>query len=212
MRPPRSVTDYLSEQKKSYIKAFQTNLDYPVGVQNPPLCERSFTAMATWKWASPPGINSFIRTIAGNMKEYWVRIPWQGYRTSFLSYLENEEGIKSSLIPRDLEVDHLLNAAFAMRHGLQYVRVDLVPRKFNGDYGWAIERKLTKAEAGSKNQYVLDYVILMKVLNIEPPVNPEDYLRRREQIISHLVSQGVDTKAMVTMGLDEMFRLWDLAK
>jgi hypothetical protein len=211
MRPPRSVTDYLSEQKKSYIKAFQTPADYPVGVQNAPQCERSFTAMATWKWTSSLSTNSFIRTIAGNTKEYWARIPWQGYRTGFLSYLESEESINSSLIPLDLEADHLLNAAFAMRHGLQYVRMDLVPRKFNGDYGWAIERKLTKAEAGSKTQYLIDYVILMKVLNIEPPVSPEDYLHRREQIISHLVSQGVDRKEIVTSGLDGMFRLWDLA-
>jgi len=211
MRPPRSLADYLSEQKKAYIKAFQTHLDYPVGVQNAPQCERSLTSIATWKWTSPSHTNSFIRTIGGNKKEYWARIPWQGYREGFLLYLESEEGLRRTQIPPDLEADHLLNAAFAMRHGIQYVRMDLVPRKFNGDYGWAIERKLTKAESGGKTQYVLDYVILMKVLNVEPPVSPEDYLRRREQIISQLVSKGVDNKAMVTMGVDEMFKLWDLA-
>ncbi len=98
-----------------------------------------------------------------------------------------------------------------MRHGLQYVRMELVPRKFNGDYGWAIERRLTKAEAGDKTQYLLDYVILMKVLKIAPPESPQDYLYRREQIISRLVSEGVESKAVVTSGLDGMFKLWDLA-
>jgi len=211
MRPPRNLIDYQTEQKRAFIKAFHDPADYPVGVQNPPLCERSLTAIATWKWTSPSHTNSFIRTIGGNKNEYWARIPWQGYRDGFLSYLESEEGVRSNQIPPDLEADHLLNKAFAMRHGLQYVRMELVPRKFNRDYGWAIEKRLTKAQAADKTQYLLDYVILMKMLNIAPPESPADYLQRRQQIISSLVGQGVDTKEIVTSGLDGMFKLWDLA-
>ena len=211
MRPPRNLADYQTEQRKTFISAFHDPANYPVGVQNPPQCERGLTSIATWKWTSPSHTNSFIRTIGGNKKEYWARIPWQEYREGFLSYLESEEGLRRTQIPPDLEADHLLNKAFAMRHGLQYVRMEIVPRKFNGDYGWAIERKLTKAESGGKTQYLLDYVILMKVLNIAPPKSPADYLQRREQIISQLVSKGVDNKAIVTTGLDGMFKLWDLA-
>src|SRR5271170_1033261 len=106
MRPPRNLTDYLTEQKKAFIKAFQDPANYPVGVLNAPQCERSLTAIATWKWTSPSSTNSFIRAIGGNKKEYWARIPWQGYREGFLSYLESEEGIRRTQIPPDLEADH----------------------------------------------------------------------------------------------------------
>jgi hypothetical protein len=43
----------------------------------------------------------------------------------------------------------------------------LVEGEINMDYGRRIEKKLTQSNAQDKSQYLFDYIVLMKALNIK---------------------------------------------
>jgi hypothetical protein len=206
----RNVLAYLSEQKRDFIKAFQQPAAYPVGVQHPAQSSRSHP-VASWSWdRGASGQNAFIRTVEASHKEYWARLGFGGYRDGFLSFLEREQGVAKSNIPSQLHADHLLNSGFALRRGLMYVRLALVEGEINVGYGRKIEKNLTRSEAQNKSQYLFDYIVLMKALNIEPPRDPEDFRRRREEIASRIVSEGAEKRELVLEGLDGTFKLWDV--
>jgi len=185
----KTVEAFRQEQKADFIRAFQNPAAYPVGVQFPTQTIRNFP-VAIWKW--DPKVSdqkAFIRTVEGNHTEYWARInnfEAKACRSAFLSFLETEHGVPSATIPSFLNADHLLNKAFALRHGLSYVRMALVEGEINSGYGGKIERNLTQAQASSKSQYVFDSIVLMKALHIQPPKDPDDYRERREMIASRM--------------------------
>lgn len=206
----RSVFAYLQEQKRDFIRAFRQPAAHPVGVQHPAQSSRIYP-VAAWSWDSgTSGENAFIRTVEASHKEFWVRLGFAGYRSAFLSFLERGEGVLKSGIPSQLHADHLLNSGFALRRGLRYVRMALVEGEINMDYGRKIEKKLTQSNAQDKSQYLFDYIVLMKALNIKPPSDPENYFRRREEIASRIVSECAEKRELVLEGLDGTFNLWDV--
>lgn len=210
MVPQRCVHAYLAEQKQDFIRAFHQPTVYPVGVQNPAQTARSFPS-ASWNWdPAIAGQRAFIRTVAPSHKEYWAHVSFGDYRPAFLSFLEAEQGVKSSAVPQHLHADHLLNKAFALRRGLGYVRMALVEGEYNVGYGRKIEKNITQTHATDKSQYLMDYIILMKVLNIKPPADREDYRRRREKIAARLAAEGAEKSDLALQGMDGIFKLWDV--
>jgi hypothetical protein len=143
-------------------------------------------------------------------KEYWARLGFPGHPDGFLSFLEREQGVTKSNIPLQLRADHLLNSGFALRRRLEYVRLALVEGEINVGFGRKIEKNLTRSEAQNQSQYLFDYIVLMKALHIEPSRDPEDFRRRRDEIASRIVSEGVEKRELVLEGLDGTFKLWDV--
>ena len=151
----RNVLAYLSEQKRDFIRAFQQPTAYPVGVQHPAQSSRSHPS-ASWSWDREVSEqNALIRTVEAYHKEYWARLGFRGYRDGFLSFLEREQGVRKSSIPSQLHADHLLNRGFALRRGLQYVRLALVEREINVGYGRKIEKNLTRSEVQTSHSIFL---------------------------------------------------------
>jgi len=208
----RSALAYLPEQKRDFIRAFQQPAAYPVGVQHPTQSARSVPVVATWRWdPAIRGQKAFIRTVGGTHTEYWAHVDFdRGYRDGFLSFLESEKGVTRASVPSTLHADHLLNKAFALRHGLGYVRMALVEGEFNMDYGRKIEKNLTQSQARDNSQYLFDYIVLMKALHIKPPTDPDDYRTRREDIASYLEAAGAEKRELALQGMDGIFKLWDV--
>jgi len=205
----KSLFTYLAQQKQDFIKAYHEPAGYPVGVQDPTQTACSFAVAAAWSWDSAvDGKQAFIRTVASRDKEYWVSVDLRAYREPFLAFLGREFGVPRATIPGALHADHLLNAAFARRHGLRYVRMALVWEGYNVGYGTKIEKNLTQSLASDKRMYLFDYIILLKVLNIPPPSDKNNYLRRREAIASRLAAELGERRDLILQGMDGFFKLW----
>jgi len=80
--------------------------------------------------------------------------------------------------------------------------------EYNISFGSKIEKNLTKEDAHGKRMYLIDYIILMKVLNIPPPADYSDYQRRRLEIARRLASEGAETEELALLGMDGFFKLW----
>ena len=212
MTSPMTLDTYLQQQRQDFIDAFKHPAAYPVGVQDPAQTVGVFPPASTWNWdATVEGHKAFLRTVGGRAKEYWVTVSPdfdRRYREAFLAFLERERGVISASVPKALHADHVLNAAFARRHGLQYVRMALVWNTYNMSYGSKIEKNLTRADAHGKRMYLIDYIIFAKVLNIAPPVNYDDYRRRRREIARSIASTGVEAEELALRGMDGFFELW----
>lgn len=210
MATQQNLFAYLARQKQDFIKGFKEPAGYPVGVQDPAQTSRSLSVAATWCWDPAVPQNAFVRTVAGHDDEYWVRTDFQDYREAFLAFLGRRHGVARASVPGALHADHLLNKAFALRHGLRYVRMALVWADYNVGYGSKIEKNLTKSDAQGKPIYLIDYIILMKVLNIPAPIDANDYKRRREEIASRLEAEGAESRELALQGMDGFFKLWQV--
>jgi Lhr-like helicase len=150
----------------------------------------------------------FIRNV-DNEKEYWVHVDYRGYRNAFLDFLSTEYNLPKAEVPKDWEVDHLLNKAFARCRSVKYIRVVLIKHHFNNAYGRTIEKRLAREKANNKRMYLLDYFIMMKILNIPVPHDYHDYCQRRHEIAEQFVLAGVnDSIELTLLGLDGIFSLW----
>lgn len=106
-------------------------------------------------------------------------------------------------------MDHLLNKAFAQRHGLRFVRLALVPMAHNQGWGRKIEKALTQTMARDNSVYLFDYFIFMKVMNILPPADKADYEARRGAIARRLCADSGLSEKILLQGMDGMFlTLW----
>jgi hypothetical protein len=108
-------------------------------------------------------------------------------------------------------VDHVLNRAFARKHGLFFVRAALLPAACNRGYGRLMEKSFTRTDASSKSMYLLDYAVMMKILNIRPPLSREDFDAHRLEIAGAFVGAGfTGSTELALQGLDGLFSLWDV--
>jgi hypothetical protein len=104
----------------------------------------------------------------------------------------------------------MLNKAFAIKHGLKFVRMAIVPAAYNTGWGSKIEKAMTNILARDNSCYRLDCFIFMKVMNIVPPASDADYRARRVPIATQLSAEtGIPPNQMLTI-LDGMFQLWDV--
>jgi hypothetical protein len=107
----------------------------------------------------------------------------------------------------------MLNRAFARNHGIAFVRLALLGRDSNVSYGRLLERGLSKIKANSKPMYLIDFVIMMKLLDIPAPTSKQDYSVRRQKIAGTFVANGFEgSEELALQGLDGIFKLWSVLK
>lgn len=204
-----NLASYQLQQEQDFIRGFIDN--YPVGIRNTSILDFFMNPPATWKWDTAFGNQkAFIRTVQGQYKEYWIDVNEAEYRKAFKGFLQTEYQVPPASITPDLNVDHMLNKAFARQHGLQFVRLALVPREFNQGWGGKVEKLLTKMLARDNSAYRLDYFIFMKVVNILPPRDPADYQARRTILTQQISGKTGLNPTLVLEGMDGIFKLWDV--
>ena len=211
---PTTILDYLQAQKRDFVRAFNDPAAFPVGVGFPGQGALPGRPMA-WRWdESVPDHRAFVRTAPGTSAEYWVHVDLSGYRAAFLAFLAAEFALPSEAVLSHWHADHVLNRAFARRHGIAFVRMALVAAEFNTGHGRTIERGVTRMPASGKSMYLLDYYMMMKVLGIHPPSSEADYRARRVDIARRIVGEGVAVpESLVLEGLDGMFlALWPVLR
>jgi hypothetical protein len=149
----------------------------------------------------------------GAATEYWCDVASEDYRRLFLAFLSSEFGVDSSAVGGDLHVDHVLNRAFARKHGLTFVRMALLPGVDNTAYGRLLEKQFTGLQANSKSMYLMDASILMKLLGIQPPENEAAYKSRRRDIATAFVNAGYAGPVEGALReLDGLFKLWKVLR
>lgn len=197
---------YLQRQREQVVQAFNAPAAHPVGVRSP---AQTTTIGGRWQWdPAVPRQQAFVRHGQAGHAEYWVHVDFDGYRAAFLAWLAAEHAIAGT-VPTQLHVDHVLNRAFARRHGIFYVRMALLRGAYNTAHGRTLERALTHLAANSKSQYLIDFFMLMKLLGVDPPLNAADYRLRRERIVQEMLDAGVTgPRAALLQGLDGTFELW----
>jgi hypothetical protein len=204
------LTFFLAQQKQDFIRAF-LSAHYPVGIQNPSDLSRFMIPSATWRWDPAFATQkAFIRTVEGQHKEYWIDVNENRYRDAFKGFLQTEYNVPRESITQALHADHMLNKAFAQRHGLRFVRMAIVLMAYNQGWGGKIEKLLTRAMARDNSIYRFDYFIFMKVLNILPPADEADYRARRTAIAQQLCAETGLSISILLQGLDGIFTLWDV--
>ncbi len=208
---PLSPQQYYRQQTRAFVQAFDAVADHPIALQNPGQLGRLLHP-GTWTW--DPGVRvglAFVRSRSGAPKEYWVHVDCDTYRPAFLAFLESEVGLPRRDVETSWHVDHVLNAAFARKHGLAYVRVALVHQQFNTGYGRVIEKRFTRMPAAGKSMYLLDYLVMMKLLHVVPPRNKAEYTRRRREIAGDFLASGcAGPENLILAGLDGTLDLWDV--
>ncbi|OLS38890.1 hypothetical protein BTR22_04360 [Alkalihalophilus pseudofirmus] len=109
---------------------------------------------------------SYIVTTESGNYELFTKAKSPSYRKIFKRFIECKYS-KPFKIPKEIEVDHLYNKKRFPDH---YVRLLLLPRNINGDWGRFTERQLTFMEKvnGGKSEYYLDYLIFLKAVQYEP--------------------------------------------
>ena len=207
-----SAQHYYLQQTKEFMRAFNSPSEYPIALQHP---KQLADVGCGYTWAWDPEVSAgkaFVRSPCGGPKEYWVYIDWKkGYREGFLSFLEKQVGLPRSAVDSSWHVDHILNSAFARRHGLPYVRVALLYGKFNTGYGRLMEKRFTRIKANSKSVYLLDFLVMMKLLHISPPKNKAEYIQRRKEIAKVFINNGInESENLVLISLDAFFELWEV--
>jgi hypothetical protein len=202
------LATYLAQQKQDLVKAF-VNGHYPVGVRDTSVLSKFIVYNSTWQWnGKGGGSQGFVRTVEGGRKEYWVDVSDKGYRNGFKNFLHSEYKLPVESVTRDLHADHMLNKAFAAKHGMQYVRMAIVPSTYNQGWGGQIEKVLTNTLARDNSCYRLDYFIFMKVMNILPPADEADYRSRRTTIAKQIATDTALSLTETLQGMDGTFSLW----
>ena len=208
-----NAKEYMRQQTRDLMRALNDVGQHPVGVATP---EQTLQAgpLASWEWDSAGGGNkAFVRTRPSAPKEYWAHVDFDGYRAAFLSFLEREFALSASTVESSWHVDHMLNRAFARSHGIAFVRLALLGRDSNVSYGRLLESGFSKIKANSKPMYLIDFVIMMKLLDIPAPTSKQDYSARRQVIASTFVANGFEgSEELAMQGLDGMFALWSVLK
>lgn len=111
------------------------------------------------------GRKSYIVTTKEGSLELFTAASSKSYRNIFKRFIK--KNIKGSfVIPEDIEVDHLYNKKRFPNH---FVRLLLLPRKVNGEWGQYTEKQLTFMEKvlGKKTEYYLDYLIFLKAVQFK---------------------------------------------
>jgi hypothetical protein len=203
----------MQQQTRDLMRAFNQVAQHPVGVWDPGQTAQIGTP-SMWSWDTRVRAHrAFIRRLPGAQNEYWVHVDYDDYREKFLSFLDSEFGLPRSAIHGTWHADHTLNRAFARKHGISFVRMALLQAPANIDYGRLMEKSFTNTQANSKSMYLLDYAVMMKLLNVPPPLDQEDYTARREQIADTFLAAGFDgSRELVLQGMDGMFTLWDVIR
>jgi hypothetical protein len=158
---------------------------------------------------------AFTRRVhATGETEYWVHIDYTGYRRAFWRHLSTMHAIPETAITSDWQADHLLSRAYARKFGVQYVRMCLLTRKQNQDYGRKFERNMLAIPQSSRSVFLLDYLCVMKALGILIPQNRTDYEARKSSIAQALTKKGVvfPDKRGAEFELDAYFKWWDVIK
>ncbi|MBV8188319.1 MAG: hypothetical protein JO339_13845 [Alphaproteobacteria bacterium] len=205
------LAQFITEQRRAFISAFRS-ANYPVAIRGVDMLGRFLFPPATWQWDSSvgDGEEALVRTVQteqGEHKEFWID-PSRPYRNAFKSFLYREYGVPLENIPQSLHADHMFNKALAIKHGLQYVRMALVPGLYNSGWGGRIERMLTNMLSRDNSCYRLDCFIFMKVMNITPPADYADYQARRTPIAQQLSAETGIPADQLLMAMDGMFGLW----
>ncbi len=208
-----SLSAFLAAQEKAFAHAFDYVTDYPIGVRAPELARTSFSFSSTIQWdANSPARMVFSRT-GGVLRECWVHVDYGDYRPAFLKFLEREFGLAKREVPSAEHVDHVFNRGLARQAGLQYVRLALLRGYYNSKYGATIEKNLMREQHG-KSIYLMDGLILMKLLCIPVPASLKEFQEQRPHIVKRFVAAGVCTKeVLIEMALDGIVQLYSpLAK
>jgi hypothetical protein len=160
-----------------------------------------------WDQSVKPDTAAFVRLPMEGPKEYWVHVDLSGYRPAFKRFLSSHAGVPD--VPSSWHADHILNAALARKHRLSYIRLALVQQPFNVGYGALFEKRLTQMDANSKSMYLFDFLMMMKLLHIDPPRSEAEYARRKLDIAGSFVKHGfAGSRELLTSGLDGFFKSW----
>ena len=208
-----NVKEYLRVQTRDLMRALNEVGHHPVGVAAPEQTLQS-GPLASWEWDGVGGGNkAFVRTRPAAPKEYWVHVDFEGYRAAFLSFLDREFALSASAVESSWHVDHMLNRAFARNHGIAFVHLALLGRESNVSYGRLLESGLSRLRANCKPMYLIDFIIMMKLLDIPAPTSKQDYSARRQEIARTFVASGFEgSEDLALQGLDGMFTLWSVLK
>jgi hypothetical protein len=204
---PLTPQQYYVQQTANFMMAFNSVAEYPVAIQHPAQFSK-LVRPGAWQWdQSVPPHAAFVRSPMGGPKEYWVNVDFSGYRPALKGFLSSHAGVTD--VPSYWHADHVLNAALARRHRLGYVRLALVQQPYNVGYGALFEKRLTQMDANSKSMYLLDFLVMMKLLHIAPPRGEADYMGRKQDVARSFVQNGFDgSQELVVSGLDGFFKLW----
>lgn len=202
-----TLQSYLAEQQEWLVRALDDPARHPVAVRDAHL---STKLAGSWHWdQSVKGQRAFIRVL-GNRREFWVHASFDGYRAAFLRFLERECGLPSTLVPSQEHADHILNAAVARRNGLSFVRMALLQRRFNCQYGATVERAMTQIVHG-KDTYLMDYLMMLKLLCMPVPSSVQDFEARKHEMARAFVAVGaIKNEQLALMGLEGFFKLYKI--
>ncbi|MED0998351.1 hypothetical protein P4T34_23330 [Bacillus mobilis] len=120
---------------------------------------------------------SYIVTTSGGKYELFTKASSRSYRNIFKRLIQRKYQNPFE-IPTIVEVDHLYNKKRFPNH---FVRLLLLPREFNGEWGQYTEKQLTFMEKfqGRKVEYYLDYLIFLKAVQYnayKKEIDIEDYV------------------------------------
>jgi hypothetical protein len=207
---------YLFAQQASLVRAFNDPGDYPIGISDPDhfplLLQRDHTI------EFDPRVRkrrAFTRRVhATGEIEYWVHIDYTAYRKAFWRHLSTMHAVPEAEITSGWHADHLLSKAYARKFGVQYVRMCLLARRQNLDYGRKFERNMLAIQQSSRSVFLLDYLCAMKALGILIPKDRADYEARKSSIAQELSKKGVvfPDKRGAEFELDAYFKWWDVIK
>lgn len=208
------LAKYLGNQLESFVTALNDPIRYPVGVCIP---DRSLTLSCgdgSWEWdrTAPPNAGFLRRLNTERTVEYWAHVNFSGYRKTFLSFLREHFGLCPEDISSELHVDHMLHRSFARKYGINYVRLALLHRKQNLSYGSKFEKLLLRCNQSTRDIYLPDYCICLKLFGVPIPRSKTDYAARREEIACQLIAQGLKPKdpEIMLKCLDTYFYWWTI--
>jgi hypothetical protein len=205
---------YLARQDAQLVSAFNNPAHYPVGISHPDAFP-SFLKSGH-KIEFDPRVrkqHAFTRHISQtNEIEYWVHIDYRSYRTAFKRFLTSRENVPETEITAEWQADHLLSQAYARKFGVDYVRMCLLHKGQNQDYGRKFERNMISIQQESRSIFLLDYLYAMKGLGIPIPKNQADYEVRKADIAQALMAKGVNfpDRRGPEFELDAYFNWWDV--
>jgi hypothetical protein len=203
---------YLAQQERMLVNAFNNPAHFPVGISHPDhfpsFLQREHTIEYDQRVRNK---RAFMRIINSSSEiEYWVHIDYTGYRKSFKRFLLEKHIVQQSAITSTWHADHLLSQAFARKLGVEYVRMCLLSKSQNLDYGRKFERNMVAIPQDSRPIFLLDYLCAMKVLGIPVPKDKADYETRKSTIALRLSSKGVKFIDNPELELDAYFKWWNV--
>lgn len=209
-----TILEYLSRQEARLVSAFNNPAHYPVGISHPD----KFPSFLKFEHkiefdARVRKQRAFTRHIyKTNEIEYWVHIDYRSYRNAFKRFLVSKENIPETEITTNWQADHLLSRAYARKFGVEYVRMHLLDKKQNQDYGRKFERNMISIQQNQRSIFLMDYICAMKGLGIPIPKNKEDYERSKTDIVQALTAKGINFLDCCSpeLELDAYFKWWDV--